>query len=667
MYVLTCRRGCMSASLNGCHAVVDTNPTNELLPQSRSFPFHLSKQGATRCSLQPVSLDLPPFLFLLRHTCAESFCPAMADLIPFRVRRNASSFVTIFLALIIIVLVLNGSPSPPSPSLPSSSSRAAYSLTDGSSLPFPDDPTIRLTNPDVAPVAATNDYRGIGICSIRTVSTGKVRIVTSTFSDELQSSRIRFNGPNRFNPNVLPLPAGSDKQYLGLVRVGKNEVHEVHWCLLKWRFTKITERKMLECATRPAKLPLPHFRARRGKCPSVPFLEIDQGLLDPRVYYSPFGEPLMIVGSNSHSACLGMYLIDLRALVPEINEILDISHVPIRYNTYVELEGPPPQEEISKNWFTVYDLENNEYLHHSIYPQIVASVNDPSVNIADGSGTNCVAELARGKKEIGIHQSSNALRVTLCDYPCLPTAQNSVLITVVHAKHVNRVDIVYRRYLVVMNATAPFNVIGRSKNLIYAGTDEYHMIYTVSIAWDTQMRTHKSWREHEASSVRHAEKLPQLYKRDVADVDDAGTAPEPLSSSSTSSSSLSSSPSSTTTTSTTTSSTAAASEESQQQKPKQQPAAKKPKPANKPLFQLPPESDYVTMKDVKQVTGMPLQYDNPIISDYYQGWLDDTVMINFGIMDGDSGVLHVKARDLMDCLYVCEPSKNSDFIIPQDV
>ncbi|KAK9488476.1 hypothetical protein V1527DRAFT_401818 [Lipomyces starkeyi] len=486
---------------------------------------------------------------------------------------------------------------------------------------------------------------GIGTCSnLHAFTSEKATLLASVFNDDLTSSRVRFRGPGKYNPNLLPLPAKSKHQYFGIVRSGQDTVHDVQWCFMRWKKVPITERKVVECTTEPIKLDNPNFRPTTGTCKKWDWLEVDQGFLDPRVLFSPFGEPLMVVGSNSHEHCLGMYVIDLRVLIPELSQEMQLDHVPIRFNKYYELDSPTP-EEISKNWFFVWDLQNNEFIHHNLKPQLVTSIRDPSVNIADGD-QDCIATIEQDN--IHLHQATNALRLTLCDFPCQPTADNTVLISIAHIKRIRRMDILYERYLVVMNATAPFNIIARSRNLVFAGMDESQMLYTVSMAWDTSVRTRLSWDDYHKRSrrkqsrseldtsirrlARRAEWAPEESLESAAEAI-APVAPVP------------SAPDAGATAS----------------DPKLD--SKAGKISTNPLdaFSL-PEAPWARIQDLPHglLAEMPLQLpQNPIVTDFFHGWLNDIVMINFGLRDTESSVIHVSARALVNCLLDCRASVNS--------
>ncbi|KAJ8102913.1 hypothetical protein POJ06DRAFT_58831 [Lipomyces tetrasporus] len=480
-------------------------------------------------------------------------------------------------------------------------------------------------------------FSGIGTCSnLHAFTSEKATLLASVFNDDLTSSRVRFGGAGKYNPNLLPLPASSKHQYLGVVRSGQDTIHDVQWCFMRWKKVPITERKVVECTTELKTLDNPHFRPTTGTCKKWDWLEVDQGFLDPRVLFSPFGEPLMVVGSNSHEHCLGMYVIDLRVLIPELGREMQLDHVPIRFDRYYELDSPAP-EEISKNWFFLWDLENQEYIHHNLKPQSVTSIQDPSVNIAD-SDQGCISTVEHDN--IHLHQATNALRLTLCNFPCVPTADNTVLLSIAHIKRIRRMDILYERYLVVMNATAPFDIIARSKNLVFAGMDESQMIYTVSMAWDTTVRTRHSWSDHLKASRRLQSRSEEVASlRRLVRREDFGHGTN-----------LESPP---------------AEPEAQVGLPPAAPVPDADAPAAKtePDYKAgkgpaKPQSEaaWARIQELPHtlLSEMPLQVPrHPIVTDFFHGWLDDVVMINFGIRDTESSVIHVGARDLVNCLVDC--------------
>ncbi|KAK9434104.1 hypothetical protein V1505DRAFT_302534 [Lipomyces doorenjongii] len=488
------------------------------------------------------------------------------------------------------------------------------------------------------------DLSSIGTCSnLHAFTSEKATLLASVFNDDLTSSRVRFRGPGKYNPNLLPLPAKSKHQYFGIVRSGQDTVHDVQWCFMRWKKVPITERKVVECTTTPIKLDNPNFHPMTGACKKWDWLEVDQGFLDPRVLFSPFGEPLMVVGSNSHEHCLGMYVIDLRVLIPELSQEMQLEHVPIRFNKYYELDSPTP-EEISKNWFFLWDLQNNEFIHHNLKPQLVTRIEDPSVNIADAD-QDCIATIEQDN--IHLHQATNALRLTLCNFPCQPTADNTVLISIAHIKRIRRMDILYERYLVVMNATAPFNIIARSRNLVFAGMDESQMLYTVSMAWDTSVRTRLSWDDDDKPSrrkqsrsesdksirglARRGELAPEesLESAPVAVAPVAPVPPVPDAGA-----------------------TASGPEPD---------GAKAGKINPSDAYSL-PEAPWARIQDLPHglLGEMPLQFPrDPIVTDFFHGWLNDIVMINFGLRDTESSVIHVNARDLVNCLVDCRAPVNS--------
>ncbi|KAK9459154.1 uncharacterized protein V1516DRAFT_681111 [Lipomyces oligophaga] len=330
-------------------------------------------------------------------------------------------------------------------------------------------------------------------------------------------------------------------------------------------------------------------------------MHLIQGHSDPRVFFSPRGEPLMIVGTNGIHNCLGQYLIDLRALVPDLAAKMHITDIPIRFPNLTELTRPNLQE-IEKNWFMMFDSldSNREYLHYDFLHRSLAALKPPADIATYKSIANPSPELVRGllqnfkKSDYSandIHQASNSLLVTLCDFPCIPTIHNTVLVELMHIKYSDYYRLYYRRFAIIMNATAPFDVLGRTENLMYAGTDSDTMIYTVSMAWDKgNFPRHEPWDES-----RHGGKEIWL-ELDI-----------------------------------------------QQQLERERNKA----PTVSPIDDTFDQEEADSMALHKRATSSS---QNPFISDGYHGWLDDVLMINIGINDNAAGTIHTTAKDLLECI-----------------
>ncbi|KAK9461919.1 uncharacterized protein V1516DRAFT_663627 [Lipomyces oligophaga] len=379
------------------------------------------------------------------------------------------------------------------------------------------------------------------------------------------STKVKTKATGFYNPNLLPYPAGSEVPYFAIVRLshrvnGLMLRHDLAYCDLKWADSRTINSRILECTSPGTILDFgTEWTGTEEACKRHPFLVLRQGHTDPRVFFSPLGEPLMIVGTNGIHNCLGLFVIDLRVLIPELAEKMQITELPIRFGNMTEL-GRPDLQEIEKNWFMIYDAidSNREYLHYDFTNRALATLEPPSDpamynSIAKPSPeliTGLLQNFRKGSYSANdLHQASNSLLVTMCDFPCVPTIHNTVLIELMHVKYANYYRLYYRRFAIIMNATAPFDVIGRTENIMYAGVDSEMMVYTVSVVWDKQhFHRHEPWNE-----TIHG-------------------------------------------------------------------------------------------------TPDPAQGKNPFVSDGYHGWLDDILMINVGLDDHNSGVIHTTARDLLDCI-----------------
>ncbi|KAK9321879.1 hypothetical protein V1517DRAFT_325164 [Lipomyces orientalis] len=315
----------------------------------------------------------------------------------------------------------------------------------------------------------------------------------------------------RFNPNVLPYPPGSQYPYIGFARDSVKPIkdaisvreHTVVYCDMDWGMSKTFDQQMLRCVNQPKKIDLPGWPSPKGSCGLWPKIESGLGHIDSRIFMSPLGEPLMIVGTNGITNCVHQFIVDLRTLVPDLESKLKIENVPIRFANLTALPRETPLAEMEKNYQLLFDEKNEIFVHHEIGDRSFSALSDHGMrNLAVYAPTpECILSLRKtfpdpSQQRMTIHQATNTLRVTLCDYPCEPTLDNTVLVSIMHVKYEHWLHVYYRRYLVVMNATAPFHILARSSNLVYAGSDERQMVYSVSMEWD-----HPHFRDHSQSLV----------------------------------------------------------------------------------------------------------------------------------------------------------------------
>ncbi|KAK9449462.1 uncharacterized protein V1518DRAFT_416076 [Limtongia smithiae] len=342
---------------------------------------------------------------------------------------------------------------------------------------------------------------------------GESRLIKNRAGNEGMSSRVMLDlreaddlrePAKRFNPNILPYPAGAAHPYIGFARqspdpnldeeavaAGKADlgVHTVWYCDLDWHTAELFDHLSLQCVEPPRKLTIASHPSPPGSC----FLEqLGKGMghVDPRVFFSPTGEPLMIVGTNGVANCLGQFIIDLRVLIPELGDKMGLQLLPVTYSELTNLPRDGDLHELEKNYFLMYDKENVPYVHHDISPRSFAALeSDTHPNLAlQAPAPSCISSFyktfADDVYRIMLHQATNSLRMTLCDYPCTPTDDNTVLLFIFHVKYEHILKVYYRRYVVVTSAVAPFKILAISSNLVYLGVDERALVYTVQMAWD---------------------------------------------------------------------------------------------------------------------------------------------------------------------------------------
>ncbi|KAK9428668.1 hypothetical protein V1505DRAFT_202726 [Lipomyces doorenjongii] len=330
-------------------------------------------------------------------------------------------------------------------------------------------------------------------------------------------ARMQFGSASNspYNPNLLPYPVGSKPAYIGFARQSPNNVvlhHEIVYCDMDWGETRAIGRRILQCVepSSARRLLLPEATSPAGLCLSHKFLEMKQGHTDPRVFFSPMGEPLMVVGTNGRSNCMGQYVVDLRTMIPGLSQKMNLTNIPVRYSDLTELRRDDMRE-IEKNWVLLYDENNEEYVHQDLTPRSISKgVNGSNIlPVSAQELPECMRSPLKdfSKTEDAVneyHQATNSLRVTMCEFPCVPTIHNTVLVSIVHIKYKNIYELFYRRYAMIMNVTAPFDVIGRTNNLMFAGLDEQTMLYTVSMVWDKSFTTRPEWNDTTGDSAIQA-------------------------------------------------------------------------------------------------------------------------------------------------------------------
>ncbi|KAK9371623.1 uncharacterized protein V1513DRAFT_455109 [Lipomyces chichibuensis] len=314
---------------------------------------------------------------------------------------------------------------------------------------------------------------------------------------------------DRFNPSVIPYPPGSQYPYVGfavqpLTPENATTVQQyiIVYCDMEWASSDVFEQQMLTCMNEPNILDLPNWLSPDGSC--TPLNETGLGHIEPRIFMSPLGEPLMIFSTNGQTNCEHDFVVDLRTIVPDLGPKLQVENVPIRFGNLTVLPSATPLAEMEKTYQLLFDDKAEIFVHRGIGERSLTSISDyyGMHNLAvDSLAPECILSLGKyvpdpDRQKLTLEQATNSLRVTLCEYPCEPTLDNTVLMSIMHVKYVHLEEVYYRRYLVIMNATAPFGILARSSNLIYMGSDERATVFTVAMEWD-----HSHFRDRRKSFV----------------------------------------------------------------------------------------------------------------------------------------------------------------------
>ncbi|KAK9472680.1 uncharacterized protein V1510DRAFT_416606 [Dipodascopsis tothii] len=442
------------------------------------------------------------------------------------------------------------------------------------------------------------------------------RIVTSASNPFMTMMRINFMADGalpRFNPSILPLPASADHPYLGFASQVRGSNYELWACELSFGVKKISKRMSMQCATDPVHIPIPITSS--SQCLDHHYLALRAGPQVPRAFFSPDGAPLLMYSGNSADDCIGQFVVDLRMYYPNLVQLFP--DPPIIYSQPVELRRPGVKQEFEQNWVLMFE-HNKTFIHQDLLPRSFSSVGWQTKNLAPKT-FNCLASLTANKQAV-LHQSTNTLRLSLCEFPCTPTEENTVLVSIVHVKFQEGLHTYFEKRALVTKATFPFDVLGVSPPLHFAGTDEQDLVYAVSLAWDSRSEPRKS--RPNVYDFRRSHYVVEPPAEDGAPAE-AAAEPEPE----------------------------PEHKDEPQDEPKQKQdrrvrrAPKKPTPLElrEKLYNRNKVLDYTT--ENRQLDGFE--------SDYYHGYLNDVILIGFGIEDKESAVIDVRASSLVECLKKC--------------
>ncbi len=272
-----------------------------------------------------------------------------------------------------------------------------------------------------------------------------------------------LGGVHAYNPNLIPHPTRHD---LWIV-IAQHEQSGQHITVSEEVYCDAGFLDgVLVCTAEPTVLPV--TPSIHGNCPGdLAYYNFRQGPRDARVFYGP-DAPYIVYGSQSRYTCLGVWLHDVRMLLPVFR--LEQFALTKLFRRTTELQRAPPHHGVEKNFFIFWDSAGKAYVHHDIYPTRVfaelsfdGSVGSDLGPAASNNDNVCMAKYMPmvGPELESIHQATNSLSITLCqrsDPGCVPSDSNTFIMTIFQHKSYHDWHCVYEPYVMLFQRTAPFRI-----------------------------------------------------------------------------------------------------------------------------------------------------------------------------------------------------------------
>jgi hypothetical protein len=228
------------------------------------------------------------------------------------------------------------------------------------------------------------------------------------------------------------------------------------------------------------------------------------GFHDPRVFWSGKGEPLILVNSASRYGCVGLWVVDLRRLFPELDKLVSREGQSLMsYPRLTEITRNPrsTRASVEKNWLLWFPNRDEAYVQYDLLGRSVPGVDgtNSTTTTARTGGRTFAKLIGNGFTTPNLtdpneepcfgpehetdamgnhghwHQGSNALRLILCTRAqarlgsCEEDAAvqdgRSVHFAVMHRKFSNEwgLPLRYERHVVVWESRPPFQMLGVSR------------------------------------------------------------------------------------------------------------------------------------------------------------------------------------------------------------
>jgi hypothetical protein len=194
------------------------------------------------------------------------------------------------------------------------------------------------------------------------------------------------------------------------------------------------------------------------------------------MFYGP-DAPYVVYGSQSTISCLGQWIQDARALVPDDHlGPLELDAAPFANAT--ELDRPPPRRQVEKNWFLFWDSDGRAHVHSDLLPTRAFAPLGADGSVGDNLGPQsaarddvCLDRYVPKPQELeSVHQATNSLAVTLCrraDPDCIPADDNTFILTVFQHKTYHDYHALYYSYPMLLQSKAPYSIHGIAEKPIW--------------------------------------------------------------------------------------------------------------------------------------------------------------------------------------------------------
>jgi len=258
-----------------------------------------------------------------------------------------------------------------------------------------------------------------------------------------------FRNKQYFNPALIPLPSYSPYPYLLISRLVTAGTHqESHICFadictplartpLQPGMRQCIDNDInllgsnggMRCVTRPERVNIPPTPARRCTGPWSTFPHIP-GFHDPRMFWSGRGEPLIEVNSGSMYGCVGLWMQDLRAVYPALDDVLGkkmghkrdseaeeegdenkaaskaVDLMDLRpkmgYHYLTELTRNPrdSRNEVEKNWVLFFPKEEEAWVQYDVMGQALRDDEGPRLEPSSPTGVRGISTTGSTVREV---------------------------------------------------------------------------------------------------------------------------------------------------------------------------------------------------------------------------------------------------------------------------